>query len=248
MAGVTDRVPVPWQAISPDRGGAVVTAALPVRGNDTVRIEQPRLPGLDDIRGVAVLGYHLDLQWAGGGFLGVEIFFTLSGFLITYLLTAELRRRGRIEVAAFVRARARRLLPGLVACVLGTGGLLPVGCCPARHPVCAATPWPGCCTRRTGTSCWPGSPTARSSADHHRCCTCGRSPSRCSSTCAGCCCSSASSAGSGEASGSGSPWYSPRRPRWSWPGGQPGRGHVRLRRHRCTGASGFLLGAALALI
>jgi peptidoglycan/LPS O-acetylase OafA/YrhL len=81
----------------------------------------PNAPGLDGLRGLAVLAvlaYHLDLVWAGGGFLGVEVFFTLSGFLITQLLVAELRRSGTVDVAAFVRARARRLLPALVVCVM----------------------------------------------------------------------------------------------------------------------------------
>lgn len=82
------------------------------------------MPGLDGIRGIAVLAvlaYHLDLIWAGGGFLGVEVFFTLSGFLITQLLVGEMRAHGRVRLIAFARARARRLLPALVACVLATG-------------------------------------------------------------------------------------------------------------------------------
>ena len=81
------------------------------------------MPGLDGIRGIAVLAvlaYHLDLIWAGGGFLGVEVFFTLSGFLITQLLVGEMRARGRAGLAAFARARARRLPPALVACVVAT--------------------------------------------------------------------------------------------------------------------------------
>jgi peptidoglycan/LPS O-acetylase OafA/YrhL len=83
----------------------------------------PAVPALDGIRGVAVLAvllYHLDLPWAGGGFLGVEVFFTLSGFLITQLLVAEMRRRGRFDVWGFAKARARRLVPALVVCVLVT--------------------------------------------------------------------------------------------------------------------------------
>ncbi|MEQ3550478.1 acyltransferase family protein [Pseudonocardia nematodicida] len=82
----------------------------------------PYSPGLDGVRAIAVLAvlaYHLDLGWAAGGFLGVEVFFTLSGFLITQLLVAELYRRGRVDVATFVRARARRLLPALVVAVVG---------------------------------------------------------------------------------------------------------------------------------
>lgn len=83
----------------------------------------PYAPGLDGVRGLAVLAvlaYHLDLWWAGGGFLAVEVFFTLSGFLVTQLLVAQLRRTGRFDAGAFARARARRLLPALVACVAGT--------------------------------------------------------------------------------------------------------------------------------
>lgn len=83
----------------------------------------PHAPGLDGLRALAVLGvlaYHLDLSWAGGGFLGVEVFFTLSGFLITQLLVVELGNTGRIDIGCFARARARRLLPALVACVVAT--------------------------------------------------------------------------------------------------------------------------------
>ena len=83
----------------------------------------PHAPGLDGLRGLAVLAvlaYHLDLAWASGGFLGVEVFFTLSGFLITQLLVADVRRTGTVDVGAFLRARARRLLPALVTCVTAT--------------------------------------------------------------------------------------------------------------------------------
>ena len=83
----------------------------------------PNAPGLDGVRGVAVvavLAYHLDLAWTGGGFLGVEVFFALSGFLITQLLLDELSRTGRVDAWAFTKARARRLLPALVTCVLAT--------------------------------------------------------------------------------------------------------------------------------
>ncbi len=83
----------------------------------------PHPLGLDGLRGlavVAVIGYHLDLTWTGGGFLGVEVFFTLSGFLITQLLVAELWRTGRVDLCAFAAARARRLVPALVVCVIAT--------------------------------------------------------------------------------------------------------------------------------
>ncbi|MBK9712492.1 MAG: serine hydrolase [Kouleothrix sp.] len=82
----------------------------------------PYLPGLDGLRALAVVGvllYHADLGvW--GGFLGVESFFVLSGFLITALLLAEWRGRGRIDLVAFWARRARRLLPALLLVLAGT--------------------------------------------------------------------------------------------------------------------------------
>lgn len=75
------------------------------------------LPGLDGIRALAVIGvllYHADLAWIPGGFLGVDVFFVLSGFLITSLILEEFDRSGRIDFATFYLGRARRLLPPLV--------------------------------------------------------------------------------------------------------------------------------------
>ncbi|MBN1584444.1 MAG: acetyltransferase [Anaerolineae bacterium] len=74
------------------------------------------LPGLDGLRAlavVAVLLYHADLAWIPGGFLGVELFFVLSGYLITALLRAEWTAQGRIDLKTFWLHRARRLLPAL---------------------------------------------------------------------------------------------------------------------------------------
>ena len=82
----------------------------------------PYLPGLDGLRALAVtavLLYHADQRWLPGGFLGVEVFFVISGFLITSLLLAEWRERGRIEIGAFYLRRARRLLPALFLLLLG---------------------------------------------------------------------------------------------------------------------------------
>ena len=62
---------------------------------------------------MAVLFYHAGSTWMGGGFLGVEVFFVLSGFLITGLLVGEWRRTGGIRLPAFYLRRARRLLPAL---------------------------------------------------------------------------------------------------------------------------------------
>jgi peptidoglycan/LPS O-acetylase OafA/YrhL len=77
-------------------------------------------PALDGLRAVAVLSvvaYHLGYGWAKGGFLGVDTFFVLSGFLITSLLLAEQRRGGAVRLAAFWARRARRLLPAVIVLV-----------------------------------------------------------------------------------------------------------------------------------
>jgi len=73
-------------------------------------------PALDGIRAVAVLAviaYHFGYRHAQGGFLGVDIFFVLSGYLITSLLLAEHARTGKINLVAFWYRRAKRLLPAL---------------------------------------------------------------------------------------------------------------------------------------
>src|SRR5665811_1096023 len=74
------------------------------------------MPGLDGLRAVAVLAvvaFHLGFEWAPGGLLGVGVFFTLSGYLITDILLRQLSRRGQLELLSFWAARARRLLPAL---------------------------------------------------------------------------------------------------------------------------------------
>src|ERR1700744_795751 len=84
----------------------------------------PHYAGLDGLRAlavVAVLLYHGGVSWSGGGFLGVEMFFVLSGFLITSLLVAEWGRSGAIALRAFWARRARRLLPALFALVAPIG-------------------------------------------------------------------------------------------------------------------------------
>ena len=76
-----------------------------------------RIGGLDGLRAVAValvLGFHFGVGWLGGGFVGVDVFYVLSGYLITGLLLAEFERRDRIGLGAFWLRRARRLLPALL--------------------------------------------------------------------------------------------------------------------------------------
>jgi peptidoglycan/LPS O-acetylase OafA/YrhL len=74
------------------------------------------LAGLDGLRAIAVIAvvvYHAGFGWLPGGFLGVEVFFVISGYLITALLLAEHAARGRIDLRTFWMRRARRLLPAL---------------------------------------------------------------------------------------------------------------------------------------
>lgn len=74
-------------------------------------------PGLDGVRALAVaavVAYHLGVPGVGGGLLGVGVFFTLSGYLITSLLIGEHARHGRIRLGQFWIRRARRLLPAVV--------------------------------------------------------------------------------------------------------------------------------------
>ncbi|OTY21831.1 acetyltransferase [Bacillus mycoides] len=72
--------------------------------------------GLDSLRGLAILGvilYHINFNWMPGGFLGVTVFFVLSGYLITDILAMEWKRNKRIDLKKFWLSRARRLLPAM---------------------------------------------------------------------------------------------------------------------------------------
>lgn len=79
-------------------------------------------PGIDGMRAIAVLGVVLYHAGFGppGGFVGVDVFFVISGFLITSLLEAELNQTGKIDISAFYARRIRRLLPSLGIVLLAT--------------------------------------------------------------------------------------------------------------------------------
>jgi len=79
---------------------------------------RPALDGIRAIAVVAVLLYHGLVPWANGGFLGVDIFFVLSGYLITTILLTEWDKWGSIDVVGFYVRRARRLLPALFLLVV----------------------------------------------------------------------------------------------------------------------------------
>ena len=79
--------------------------------------EMKYLPGLDGMRAIAVaaiVGYHLGAPWLPGGSLGVGVFFTLGGYLITTILITTWDRRGNLDLRNFWLRRARRLLPALI--------------------------------------------------------------------------------------------------------------------------------------
>ena len=80
------------------------------------------IPSLDGIRALSVLAvivYHANKLWLPGGFLGVEVFFVISGYLITLLLLAESEKSGTVSLKQFWLRRARRLLPALWVVLLG---------------------------------------------------------------------------------------------------------------------------------
>jgi peptidoglycan/LPS O-acetylase OafA/YrhL len=90
-----------------------------------VRDDQRYLPGLDGLRALAVaavIAYHLNLGWAQGGLLGVGVFFTLSGYLITDIFLSQWASAGRLRLGNFWLRRARRLLPGLYVMIALVSG------------------------------------------------------------------------------------------------------------------------------
>jgi len=89
-----------------------------------------RIDALDGLRAIAVaavVAYHLDAPWARGGYLGVSLFFTLSGYLITGLLLAEHASTGRLNLCAFYQRRMRRLAPASTAVLIGSALVLIIG-------------------------------------------------------------------------------------------------------------------------
>ena len=82
---------------------------------------RPALDGVRAVAIVAVIAFHAPWPHSGGGYLGVDVFFALSGFLITSLLVDERAERGRIDLRAFWVRRALRLLPALVVMLIGVG-------------------------------------------------------------------------------------------------------------------------------
>src|SRR5918994_4200979 len=126
LRGTSTRHALRTRPASANRGGRASIRRV-VRAAAERRISEggslPYLPGLDGLRALAVIAvllYHSGLPWIPGGFLGVEVFFVISGFLITALLLAEWRTEGSVDVKAFWMRRARRLLPALYLLIVAT--------------------------------------------------------------------------------------------------------------------------------
>ena len=81
------------------------------------------IPAIDGLRAIAVIAvmlYHLGISWIPGGFLGVDLFFVISGYVITRLLLDSVQQRGGLDLRNFYMARIRRLLPPLVFMLITT--------------------------------------------------------------------------------------------------------------------------------
>src|SRR5262245_41134284 len=81
---------------------------------------RPSLDGLRTIAVYLVLLFHTGLAWAGGGFVGVDLFSVLSGFLVANVILSEFARTGPFSVGKFYPRRVRRLLPAAVVVIVAT--------------------------------------------------------------------------------------------------------------------------------
>ena len=88
--------------------------------------EQKLRPDIEGLRGVAVLlvaAYHSGLPLIKGGFIGVDVFFVISGYLITRLLVEERESRGTLSFSGFYARRMRRLLPAAALMIATTAAV-----------------------------------------------------------------------------------------------------------------------------
>src|SRR3954471_17234722 len=87
------------------------------------RFFRPDIEGLRAVAVLAVVLFHAGVSRIAGGFVGVDVFFVLSGFLITGLLWREVGPSGRVRAARFYAARARRLLPAAITVLVVTAAV-----------------------------------------------------------------------------------------------------------------------------
>ena len=90
-------------------------------------ISSTHIPAIDGLRALAVIAvvlYHLGIDWIPGGFLGVDLFFVISGYVITRLILDSIESANGLDLKEFYAARVRRLLPGLVILIIVTSGFI----------------------------------------------------------------------------------------------------------------------------
>jgi peptidoglycan/LPS O-acetylase OafA/YrhL len=86
-------------------------------------ISSTHIPAIDGLRAIAVISvvlYHLGISWIPGGFLGVDLFFVISGYVITRLILDSIESANGLDIKEFYAARVRRLFPGLVVLLIVT--------------------------------------------------------------------------------------------------------------------------------
>ena len=98
-------------------------------------------PDVEGLRAIAigiVLLAHAGVSFAGGGYVGVDVFFVISGFLITQLLVGELDRRGRVSLARFYARRVKRLMPQVLTVIAVVAAVSALLLSPVRAEVVAS--------------------------------------------------------------------------------------------------------------
>jgi peptidoglycan/LPS O-acetylase OafA/YrhL len=124
---------------SPDDGAVGTESAWDTPVSSDARPHfRPDIEGLRAVAILAVLAYHARIPGLSGGFVGVDVFFVISGYLITGLLLRERDRSGRIDLAGFYARRVRRLLPAALAVVAVTVGVSALVLSPVQFPDVAA--------------------------------------------------------------------------------------------------------------
>lgn len=113
------------------------------------RIHLRAIDGLRGLAIIAVVAYHLDFGWADGGFLGVDLFFVISGYVITRLLRFEMESTKTIALARFYAARAFRLVPAILTLVVALAIIAPLIAPDAAQNFIATVPF-----TLTGSSNW----------------------------------------------------------------------------------------------
>jgi peptidoglycan/LPS O-acetylase OafA/YrhL len=90
-------------------------------------ISSTHIPAIDGLRALAVFAvvlYHLGISWIPGGFLGVDLFFVISGYVITRLILDSIESANGLDLKKFYAARIRRLFPGLIALLIVTSAMI----------------------------------------------------------------------------------------------------------------------------